>query len=149
VHVEVSDIYDQKVRDVLERGESVGGDGRKYKIENPENIFHTRLVEAGVCDIPDNKNIIVWAEVFVGVKDGIDIDKELAGEDYEPGHVEPKPKPESKLGHFGTDPVTGKTKFVSPKRKNKIDFISRTRIDTNYEDNSIYVQLSAEKDARE
>ena len=39
VHVEVSGIYDQKVRDVLERGEAVGGDGRKYKIENPENIF--------------------------------------------------------------------------------------------------------------
>ena len=39
VHVEVSDIYDQKVRDVLKRGEAVGGDGRKYKIENPENIF--------------------------------------------------------------------------------------------------------------
>ena len=39
VHVEVSDIYDKKVRDVLERGEAVGGDGRKYKIENPENIF--------------------------------------------------------------------------------------------------------------
>ena len=39
VHVEVSDIYDQKVRDVLERGEAVGGYGRKYKIENPDNIF--------------------------------------------------------------------------------------------------------------
>lgn len=39
VHVEVSDIYDQKVRDVLERGEAVGGDGHKYKIENPDNIF--------------------------------------------------------------------------------------------------------------
>ena len=39
VHVEVSDIYDQKVRDVLKRGEAVGGDGRKYKLENPENIF--------------------------------------------------------------------------------------------------------------
>lgn len=39
VHVEVSDIYDQKVRDVLKRGEAVGGDGRKYKFENPENIF--------------------------------------------------------------------------------------------------------------
>ena len=39
VHVEVSDIYDLKVRDVLERGEAVGGDGRKYKIENPDNIF--------------------------------------------------------------------------------------------------------------
>lgn len=39
VHVEVSDVYDQKVRDILERGEAVGGDGRKYKIENPDNIF--------------------------------------------------------------------------------------------------------------
>ncbi len=39
VHVEVSDIYDQKVRDILERGAAVGGDGRKYKIENPDNIF--------------------------------------------------------------------------------------------------------------
>ena len=39
VHVEVSDIYDQKVRDILERGDAVGGDGRKYKIDNPENIF--------------------------------------------------------------------------------------------------------------
>lgn len=39
VHVEVSDIYDKKVRDVLERGEAVGGDGRKYKFENPDNIF--------------------------------------------------------------------------------------------------------------
>ena len=39
VHLEVSDIYDKKVRDVLERGEAVGGDGRKYKIENSDNIF--------------------------------------------------------------------------------------------------------------
>ena len=39
VHVEVSDIYDQKVRDVLVRGEAVGADGHKYKIENPDNIF--------------------------------------------------------------------------------------------------------------
>lgn len=39
VHVEVSDVYDLKVRYVLKRGESVGGDGRKYKIENPDNIF--------------------------------------------------------------------------------------------------------------
>lgn len=39
VHVEVSDIYDQKVRYVLERGEAVGGDARIYKIENPDNIF--------------------------------------------------------------------------------------------------------------
>ena len=33
LHVEVSDIYDRKVSDLLERGEAVGGDGRKYKIE--------------------------------------------------------------------------------------------------------------------
>ena len=46
VHVEVSDIYDLKVRDVLERGEAVGGDGRKYKIENPENIF---LIGDSIC----------------------------------------------------------------------------------------------------
>ena len=39
VHVEVSDIYDRKVSDLLERGEAVGGDGRKYKFENPDNIF--------------------------------------------------------------------------------------------------------------
>ena len=59
VHVEVSDIYDQKVRDVLERGEAVGGDGRKYKIENPENIFpigdsicvRTTCIETGRCDV--------------------------------------------------------------------------------------------------
>ena len=59
VHVEVSDIYDQKVRDVLERGEAVGGDGRKYKIENPDNIFpvggsicvRATCIEAGRCDV--------------------------------------------------------------------------------------------------
>lgn len=39
VHVEVSDIYDQKVCDVLKRGDAVGADGRKYKIENPDNLF--------------------------------------------------------------------------------------------------------------
>ena len=46
VHVEVSDIYDQKVRDVLERGEAVGGNGRKYKIETPDNIFP---IGADIC----------------------------------------------------------------------------------------------------
>lgn len=39
VHVEVSNIYDRKIKDVLERGEAVGGDGRKYKIDNPNDIF--------------------------------------------------------------------------------------------------------------
>lgn len=59
VHVEVSDIYDQKVRDILKRGEAVGGDGRKYKIENPDNIFpvgdsicvRATCIEAGRCDV--------------------------------------------------------------------------------------------------
>lgn len=46
VHVEVSDIYDQKARGVLERGEAVGGDGRKYKIENTENIFP---ISSSIC----------------------------------------------------------------------------------------------------
>lgn len=39
VHVEVSNIYDRKIKDVLERGEALGGDGRKYKIEAPDNTF--------------------------------------------------------------------------------------------------------------
>lgn len=39
LHVEVSNIYDRKIKDVLERGEAVGGDGRKYRIENPDDIF--------------------------------------------------------------------------------------------------------------
>ena len=39
LHVEVSDIYDRKVSDLLERGEAVGGDGRKYKIENPDALL--------------------------------------------------------------------------------------------------------------
>lgn len=59
VHVEVSDIYDQKIRDVLKRGEAVGGDGRKYKLENTENIFpigdsicvRTTCIETGRCDV--------------------------------------------------------------------------------------------------
>lgn len=39
VHVEVSDIYDRKAKDVLTRDEVVGNDGRKYKLENPDNLF--------------------------------------------------------------------------------------------------------------
>lgn len=38
LHVEASDIYDRKVSDLLERGEAVGGDGRKYKIE-PDDLL--------------------------------------------------------------------------------------------------------------
>lgn len=39
LHVEVSDIYNRKVSDVLERSEVVGGDGRKYKVENPDDLL--------------------------------------------------------------------------------------------------------------
>ena len=39
VHVEVSDIYDRKAKDVLTRDEVVGNDGHKYKLENPDNLF--------------------------------------------------------------------------------------------------------------
>lgn len=39
LHVEVSDIYDRKAKDVLTRDEVVGNDGRKYKLENPDNLF--------------------------------------------------------------------------------------------------------------
>jgi hypothetical protein len=39
VHAEISDIYARKVRYVLERGEAVAGDGSKYTIEEPGNIF--------------------------------------------------------------------------------------------------------------
>ena len=43
------------------------------------------------------------------------IDLKALGEDYEPGHVEPKP--ESKFGHFETNPVTGETKFIRNKKE--------------------------------
>lgn len=46
MHVEVSNIYDRKVKDVLERGEAVGGDGRKYRIENPDDIF---CIGSNIC----------------------------------------------------------------------------------------------------
>lgn len=46
LHVEVSDIYDSKVRDVLKRGEAVGGDGRKYKIENPDELL---AIGSSIC----------------------------------------------------------------------------------------------------
>ena len=39
VHVEVSDLYDRRVRDVLDRGEAVGEDRRKYSIEKPTDIL--------------------------------------------------------------------------------------------------------------
>ena len=45
LHVEVSDIYDRKVSDLLERGEAVGGDGRKYKIE-PDDLL---AIGSSIC----------------------------------------------------------------------------------------------------
>lgn len=39
IHVEVSKIFEAKIKDVLKRGEAVGGDGRKYRIDEPENLF--------------------------------------------------------------------------------------------------------------
>ena len=84
------------------------------------DLIDTRLIEVRESANPldeSGNQIIVEAEMFIGVKRGLDIDKELAHEDYEPGTVEPKPKPESKLGHFEKDPVTGKTIFVRPKKE--------------------------------
>ena len=46
LHVEVSDIYDRKVGDVLERKEVVGSDGRKYKIENPDDLL---VIGSSIC----------------------------------------------------------------------------------------------------
>lgn len=45
LHVEVSDIYDRKVSDLLERGEAVGDDGRKYKIE-PDDLL---AIGSSIC----------------------------------------------------------------------------------------------------
>jgi len=39
VHVEVSKIFEAKVKDVLQRGTAIGADGRKFTIENPDNLF--------------------------------------------------------------------------------------------------------------
>ena len=46
LHVEVSNLYDRKIKDVLERGEAVGGDGRKYRIEDPDDIF---AIGSNIC----------------------------------------------------------------------------------------------------
>jgi hypothetical protein len=39
IHCELSDIYNQKVHAVLREGKAVGGDGRIYTLENPDNLF--------------------------------------------------------------------------------------------------------------
>lgn len=59
VHIEVSDIYECKVRDILERGQAVGADGRHYMIEQPYNIYpvggsicaRATCIETGESDI--------------------------------------------------------------------------------------------------
>ena len=61
LHVEVSDIYDRKAKDVLTRDEVVGNDGRKYKLENPDNLFpigssicvRATCIETGRGDVYD------------------------------------------------------------------------------------------------
>lgn len=61
LHVEVSDIYDRKAKDVLTRDEVVGNDGRKYKLENPDNLFpigssicvRATCIETGRNDVYD------------------------------------------------------------------------------------------------
>lgn len=39
VHVEVSELFDRKVKAVLSEGRAVGGDGRKYTFDKPDHLF--------------------------------------------------------------------------------------------------------------
>lgn len=40
IHVECSKIFEAKIKDVLQRRTGIiGGDGRRYTIENPDNLF--------------------------------------------------------------------------------------------------------------
>ncbi len=87
-----------------------------------EGLIDTRLIETREAADPTDESgnmIVVHSEMLVGVKKGIDLDKELAHEDYELGCVGLKTEP--KFGHFETDPVTGKTEFVRPKRKDSAE----------------------------
>lgn len=40
IHVEISKIFEAKIKDVLQRGTAIGADGRKFTIENPDNLIH-------------------------------------------------------------------------------------------------------------
>ena len=60
IHVECSKIFEAKIKDVLQRRtDIVGGDGRKYNIEDPENLFpmgsdicvRATCVETGRSDV--------------------------------------------------------------------------------------------------
>ena len=39
IHVECSEIFEAKIKDVLQRGEAVGNDGRKYRLKDTDNLF--------------------------------------------------------------------------------------------------------------
>lgn len=39
IKVELSNIFEAKIKDALQRGCAIGADGRKYTFENPENLF--------------------------------------------------------------------------------------------------------------
>lgn len=39
IKVELSDIFEAKIKDALQRGCAIGADGRKYTFEEPDNLF--------------------------------------------------------------------------------------------------------------
>ena len=39
IHVEISKTVEAKIKDVLQRGTAIGADGRKFTIENSDNLF--------------------------------------------------------------------------------------------------------------
>ena len=39
IKVELSDIFEAKINDALQRGYAIGADGRKYTFEEPDNLF--------------------------------------------------------------------------------------------------------------
>lgn len=39
IKVELSSIFEAKIKDALQRGNAVGGDGRKYTFVEPDNLF--------------------------------------------------------------------------------------------------------------
>lgn len=54
IHVECSKIFESKIKHVLKLGEAIGNDGRKYKFENPDNLFP---IGSDICvrAIPEGK----------------------------------------------------------------------------------------------
>ena len=39
IKVELSDIFEAKIKDALQRGCAIGADGRKYTFKEPDNLF--------------------------------------------------------------------------------------------------------------